>query len=209
MFTEKDDGDFLYFFERTFEMPLPLLHAVAGYAVYHGVKKEKPDWALAASCVVLANAADLDFIPGILVGKPDLFHHSLTHSFTAAAVISLGFAAAVKLWQKRAFLKNFTISFLAYSTHILLDFSDHSPMPLFWPLTPGKFMSRLKAFQPAQIHLGGFDNFLCDRFLSLHCLKRFTSEIITITLAGLCCFVYSEIKKKALQVPGPIRSCNG
>ena len=87
-------------------MPLPLLHSVAGYTVYHTAKKED-DWKLAVSCMALANAADLDFIPGILVGNPDLFHHSFTHSFTAAAAVGLGVALFAKIWKNRGFWKNF------------------------------------------------------------------------------------------------------
>ena len=185
-------------------MPLPLLHAVAGYAVYQASTKEKPDWALAASCIVLANAADLDFIPGILVGNPDLFHHSFTHSFTAAAAAGLLFASAAKIWQKRAFLKHFLISFFAYSTHVVLDFLlDHSPLPLFWPLTRGKMLSMITSFQLEKIHLRGFDDFVCDRFLSLYCLKRFATETIIIGFSVLGFFVYSELKKRKIAVPLP------
>ena len=92
-----------------------MLHAVAGYTVYESTKKETPDWKLALTCMVLANAADLDFIPGILVGRPELFHHSFTHSFTMAAAVGIFSAAAFKLWAKRDFLKTFFVSFLAYS----------------------------------------------------------------------------------------------
>ena len=181
-------------------MPLPLLHAMAGYAVYHGAKKEKPDWKLAAGCMVIANVADLDFIPGILVGRPDLFHHSFTHSFTMAAAFGLGLAAIAKAWKKRGFFKTFLISFLAYSTHVILDLLlDHSPMPLFWPLTPGKLTSRLAAFHLSKIHLGSFDYFVCDRFLCLACLRRFTVEIALVTLAGVCFSIYSELRKRPLS----------
>ena len=183
-------------------MPLPLLHAVAGYAVYQGAKKnEVPDWRLAASCIALANAADLDFIPGILVGNPDLFHHSFTHSFTAAAAAGLGIAAFARIWENRGFWKNFLISFLAYSTHIVLDFLDHSPMPLFWPLTPGRLMTGVAAFQSKKVHLGGFDNFFCDRFLNTHCLKRFTAEVVLISVAGFAFLIYSELKKQPRLEP--------
>lgn len=178
------------------KMPLPLLHAAAGYAVYHAAQKGNPDWKLAAGCILLANAADLDFIPGILVGQPDLFHHSFTHSYTAAAAAGLIIATAVQLWKKRGFLKTFLISFLAYSTHVALDaLMDHGSLPLFWPLTPGKLTSRLAAFRVESIHLGGFDNFVCDRFLSLTCLKRFSTEIMTAGLGGICLFVYSKLKR--------------
>lgn len=181
-------------------MPLPLLHSVAGYAVYHFSKKEKPDWQLAASCVVLANAADLDFIPGILAGNPDLFHHGFTHSFTAAAAAGLLFASASKFWKKRAFLKHFLISFFAYSTHVVLDFLlDHSALPLVWPLTRGKLISTITSFQLEKIHLRGFDDFVCDRFLSLYCLKRFGTEMIIIGFTVLGFFVYSELKKRKVS----------
>ncbi|HLD50258.1 MAG TPA: metal-dependent hydrolase [bacterium] len=185
-------------------MPLPLLHAVAGYTVYHGSAKEKPDWELAVSCIVLANAADLDFIPGILVGNPDLFHHSFTHSFTAAAVTGLLFALAAKIWKKREFMRTFLISSLAYSTHVALDFLlDRSALPLFWPLTPGKLTAMVTSFQLEKIHLRGFDDFVCNRFLSFYCLKRFATEMIIMGFGVLGFLVYSELKKKKLRVPLP------
>ena len=178
-------------------MPLPLLHSVAGYTIYKSSRPKEPNWKLAASCMVLANVADLDFIPGILVGNPDLFHHSFTHSFTLAVIVGLVAAAAVKVWKKRGFFKTFLISFLAYSTHIILDLLlDANPLPIFWPLTPGQLTARISGFNIQNIHLRGFDNFVCDRFLSLACLKRFTVEMIMTSLAGFCFFIYSEIKKK-------------
>ncbi len=186
-------------------MPLPLLHAVAGYGVYHASKKEKPDWELAVSCVALANAADLDFIPGILSGNPDLFHHGFTHSFTMAAVVGLVFASVAKIWKKRAFLRHFLVSFFAYSSHVVLDFLlDRSALPVFWPLTQGKLVSMITSFQLEKIHLRGFDDFVCDRFFSLSCLKRSATEIMIIGLAALTFFIYTELKKKPLRVPLPL-----
>ncbi len=176
-------------------MPLPLLHAAAGYAVYHTGKRENTDWNLAASCIVLANLPDLDFIPGILVGHPDLFHHSFTHSYTMAAAVGLSAALLAKAWKNRPFLKTFLLSFFSYASHVLLDsFFDNGSMPLFWPLTSAKITARAQAFNAENIHLGNFDNFFCDRFLSLGCIQRFSSEIMAIALACLCFFVYSKLK---------------
>ena len=185
-------------------MPLPLLHAAAGYAVYHATKKETHDWKMAAACIALANAADLDFIPGILVGNPNLFHHSCTHSFTAAAAIGLAAAAWSWLSKKNEVLRNSLIAFFAYASHVALDFLFDHPtvMPLFWPVTPGRLMARLQAFDLQKIHLEAFDNFLCDRFLSLSCLKRFTSEVIIASM-GAACFLLlrGELKQKPARLP--------
>ena len=50
-------------------MALCLAHATAGYLVYEALRPSGPHRpALLAGAVLMANAPDLDFLPGILIG---------------------------------------------------------------------------------------------------------------------------------------------
>ncbi len=118
-------------------MPLPIIHSYAGYSIYKLAKteEEKESWGMAVLCMFLANFADFDMIPGMMVGNPDLFHRSGTHSLTAAVLCAFAVAGAVKWWKKTAssFLKIFMVSLAAYFSHVVLDAFTGSIAFVLWP----------------------------------------------------------------------------
>ena len=182
-------------------MPFPVLHSFAGYSIYEFSKsKGDQNWRFTFYCIFIANAADLDFIPGIMMGRNGKFHHDFTHSFGAALLTGLLSALAVKLWKKRGAMKAFLISFSAYASHVLLDLLDGhcKGMPLFWPLFSHRFspnftidyLEKAKSLENAD--LGGFIEHLTSRV----CIKRFVLEIIFVSAAGLSFFIWNEIKKR-------------
>src|SRR5689334_17351566 len=91
-------------------MPSPIAHSVAGLVVAHlalrsnsnlqscgpGLAPSRRSRVLWAGALIFAaNAADLDFLPGLFVGNVNLFHHKITHTLFAAmvfALLSAGFA---------------------------------------------------------------------------------------------------------------------
>jgi membrane-bound metal-dependent hydrolase YbcI (DUF457 family) len=89
--------------------------------------------------VLAASAADLDFLPGILTGYPDRFHHGASHSLFAAAIAGL-LAAALLRWAGVRHARAFGVLVaLSYATHLLLDMTSADSrsltgVPLFWPL---------------------------------------------------------------------------
>jgi membrane-bound metal-dependent hydrolase YbcI (DUF457 family) len=95
-------------------MATPLGHALAGYAVYNLAKapQRSDGWGLPLLCVFMATAPDLDFLPGLLVGKPALFHQSITHSLGAAMLVSLG---AAGVWSLRS--RSFPAVFSYHAVH--------------------------------------------------------------------------------------------
>ena len=122
-------------------MALCLAHATAGYLAYEVLRPPGPHrpWLLAGA-VVLANAPDLDFLPGLAVGDPNAFHRGLTHTLGAAVVV----AAAVGLvarWQRVGrpwWWAAFAAA--AYGSHLLVDWMTVDAVPpqgiqLLWPLT--------------------------------------------------------------------------
>ncbi|HEX7502194.1 MAG TPA: metal-dependent hydrolase, partial [Acidobacteriota bacterium] len=71
-------------------MPLPVGHALAGIAF----QQARPGlffknlWHDAFFFIFLANLPDADFLPGLLMGRPNLFHHGIFHSLGAALAIA-------------------------------------------------------------------------------------------------------------------------
>lgn len=128
-------------------MATPFGHALAGYAVFstaenRGLKK----FQLMFLCVFSAVAPDLDILPGILVGKPVLFHGSITHSIGFGVLLSLALAGGYYLLQRKAFLPVFGLCLMAFVTHLMLDYvgRDGRPpygIPIFWPLSNQHFLS--------------------------------------------------------------------
>jgi membrane-bound metal-dependent hydrolase YbcI (DUF457 family) len=128
----------------------PVGHALAGYAVYtFSVAPTNPNrLKLAFLCIFMATAPDLDFLPGILIGRPQLYHHGITHSVAFAFVASLVIAGIVSIRMK-PFVLIFSLCLISYLSHLLIDFlgsSGHNwhsvvGIPIFWPISREKFSS--------------------------------------------------------------------
>jgi inner membrane protein len=119
-------------------MATPIGHALAGYAVYlAGTSLKSRRTILFWLCLLMAIAPDFDFIPGILQGQPNLYHQGLSHSLGAGLLVSV---AAALIISKGAMWKNWSLLFVAYASHLALDFfaPDGRPpygQPLFWPIS--------------------------------------------------------------------------
>src|SRR5687767_7177296 len=129
-------------------MPLPLAHSAVGLAAYLAFRKNilthvsrKRRWALAALVVVAANLPDLDFLPGLLVGQPNRFHHGPSHSLAAAAIAAgLLYALSMRFFGAVPRVRLFTVLLVASLSHSLLDYcsadtSQPYGVPLFWPIS--------------------------------------------------------------------------
>ena len=134
-------------------MASPLGHALAGGALYalaapsgSAVRNWRP-WAWAAFA---GTAADLDFLPGLLVHDPSRYHHEATHSLVAALVFAL---LAGVLASRVLGPLGWRIAFLgvAYGSHLGLDYFtlDRTPpqgIPLLWPFSGEVFMAPVPVF---------------------------------------------------------------
>ena len=135
-------------------MPLPIAHSLAAGALYKGLDADtgKTGWRRLVLAVVIANAPDLDLIPGILVGEPSRYHHGWTHSIGMVLLVSLIGAAVARAghcWplrrrQSGAWATAFMVGLL-WASHLLLDSftEDTSPPagpPVLWPLMARHFV---------------------------------------------------------------------
>ena len=79
-------------------MALCLAHATAGYLAYEALRPAGPHrpWLLVGA-VLVANAPDLDFLPGLAIGDADAYHRGVTHTL-GAAVVAVAAAWLVARW---------------------------------------------------------------------------------------------------------------
>ena len=185
-------------------MPLPVIHSFAGYSVYKLSTKSNSDqsWKLLVLSIFLANLADFDFVPGVLLGKATLFHRGLTHSLVAPFLVGLAFGAGTFLLKKTSFFKAFLASFVAYGSHVLLDFFTNYGVPLLWPFSSTKFHSPICLFidGDASIHkVSSFKEFFLW-FLSPHAIHVLCFEMtIVFSIWALTAFLYGFKEKARLQ----------
>jgi inner membrane protein len=122
-------------------MPLPVGHALAGI----GLQQLRPRfffasaWLDALCFMFLANLPDADFIPGLLLGRPNLYHHGIFHSLGAAVAVAALGAELVRLRQGR-FWRAAAMIFLLFFSHLLLDYFAIDlvapyGLPLLWPFS--------------------------------------------------------------------------
>jgi len=161
-------------------MPSPVGHGLAGLVLEgfshlhpagrrlapgrRGARRWLAQLGFACALAFAANAPDLDFIPGILVGEADRFHHGPAHSLGAAVLFGAGATLISWLCRARRPLHFGWWMALAFSSHLLLDmFSlDKRPpngVPLLWPLTDRYFVVAYPLFMDIQ-RTAGESNFL-------------------------------------------------
>src|SRR5258705_5811530 len=119
-------------------MASPLGHGLAGYCVYllGDRRGDAVHRDLAIRCVVAGILPDLDFVPGILVGAPALYHQGPSHSVLAGVIVAFLLASIPgcrdvprgRVWALLA---------VAYLSHLAIDLvgPDRRPpygIPLLW-----------------------------------------------------------------------------
>jgi membrane-bound metal-dependent hydrolase YbcI (DUF457 family) len=124
-------------------MALCFAHAAAGYLVYEALRPagaHRPG--LLAAAVVVANAPDLDFVPGLVLGQPAAYHRGVTHT-VAAVVVVAAIAALVVRWRGggpgRAWrVAGWTAAL--WTSHLVLDYFTSNVVPpsgarFLWPFS--------------------------------------------------------------------------
>jgi membrane-bound metal-dependent hydrolase YbcI (DUF457 family) len=174
-------------------MATPIGHFLAGLAAYEGIR-EPTDPAsgsyralpLALLAMFAAVAADPDFIPGILVGQPALYHHGVSHSLGFCVLAA---AAGAVLFGRIGGSTSavFGLLFVAYGTHLVVDLfgPDGRPpqgIPLLWPISDEYFQSpvtlllRITHSPTTDAPIAGW----IEGILSLNNLLALTLEIVLI-----------------------------
>ncbi|MDP3980086.1 MAG: metal-dependent hydrolase [Chlamydiota bacterium] len=139
-------------------MPFIIGHGLASTFIYWLRNKTilVKEWKLLGFYIFCGICPDLDFIPGILIGHPNRYHHGLSHSFIGSFVISLILYGFFRLWKKNTTWKDFFFIWGLVSFHCFLDIysvdtSYPYGCPLFYPYA-GYIISPWVFFQ--DIHRG-------------------------------------------------------
>jgi inner membrane protein len=163
-------------------MPSPIGHSLLGYALCLVFRPTSiRSLKMIGLCLFAANAADLDFIPGLLIGHPEQFHHGISHSIGMAALFAL--VCACLRFLGPSFRTNFTALFSIYFSHVVLDYFsiDTTPpygVPLWWPLTHDYFIAPF-AFFP-DIRRSPLQSEFFMSLFSWHNLWSITVELMVI-----------------------------
>jgi inner membrane protein len=183
-------------------MPLPIGHTLTGIAFFQTRPGLffKNKWVDAFFFVFLANLPDADFLPGLMLGSPNLYHHGIFHSLGAALAI-----AVVMGWifyqKKRPFWRFSVLVFLIFYSHLLLDYFSRDfaapyGLPLFWPFSNRYYIAAHPIFINI-IRSNRSANFFSS-LLNRHNLEAALLEIMLLGgLVVLVVIVRWLLKKKA------------
>ena len=191
-------------------MPSPVGHSLIGLAVAIPALVSPGSWPAVArdilakwpwllGCVVLANAPDLDYLPGILTGDLNAFHHFYTHTAGWALLVAAGLWLLQvardpgKGWQVRYLLFLCAVLF----SHLLADWvTDDGRTPYgimaWWPLDDRFTLSSHPVFM--RLHKREW-----SEFVQLHNFKAVGWELV-VCLPLVLAALLSRRRKQA----GPI-----
>ena len=136
-------------------MSSPIGHSFAGYIINSYSSRSLKIQGIKALFlyIFIANVPDLDFVPGLLVGKPNLFHHGISHSVGMGAIFSLLLALLLNIGDTENLNKDFFLFFSLYCSHLLLDYISYDTrpplgIPIFWPLSNEYFIFKYPILPP-------------------------------------------------------------
>ena len=106
-------------------------------------------WKTLVFCAIMACLPDIDFLPGILIGNMNYYHHKGTHSIFFAFVASLIVWAVLRKKNGMVFC---VLTFILILSHLAIDYiaidgSAPFGIPLLWPFSMKYFYFKY-AFLP-------------------------------------------------------------
>ena len=134
-------------------MPSPLGHTLAGLAVAELFQYR--EGRVRRQAMLMANAADLDMLPGVLTRRhPGAAHGRVSHSFGAALVAGV-LAGGLAKARGRRFGPRFLQATAAYGSHVALDYFGKEPedgLPVWWPVSERRHASTRRWFKTILSH---------------------------------------------------------
>ncbi|MGD8396102.1 MAG: metal-dependent hydrolase [Candidatus Eiseniibacteriota bacterium] len=166
-------------------MPTPIAHSLAGIALFAARPDRRGrDLALLATVLAAALAPDLDFVPGMLIGNADRFHHGPSHSLFAGLVGGVVLGALVARRAGWPTGRRYGLAFaVGYASHVVLDMFciDTRPpfgVPLLWPFWDGYLASPVEVF--LDIHRDRDTAAFVGSLFQLHNLKAVLWELVVM-----------------------------
>ena len=137
-------------------MPSPVGHSIIGAAIgaawllprasFSEAVREarRKRWPL-LGCIALANLPDIDYVPGILSGDLNAYHHFYTHTPGWCALVAAAVWCAMKFFRSVS-VRDFGWIFSLLASHLVADFLTEDRRPpigimALWPLDQGFYIS--------------------------------------------------------------------
>jgi len=191
-------------------MPLPVGHSLAGYCLHetNGLAFFKKPWQTLLFFAVLANLPDIDFLPGFLLGNPNMFHHGIVHSLGTAVLVG-----ALGAWyfsrENGRFWAYFAIIAGVFYSHLVLDFFNDDGTPpigvmLFWPLSAESFQSPWVLF--LSVEKSSDSSTFFRSLMTLHNAQVALRELLVMLPLAVLARVYrllNERRRTARRRPRP------
>jgi len=131
-------------------MPSPLAHSLMGFGLYNeSAPARRRRWPLLALLVFLANAPDLDFLPGLVHHEAFLFHRAVTHSLCFVAVASLLVWAALAALRRPHARRLAQMTLIGLLSHLVLDYfcgTSEDGIALLWPISDERIAAPFRVF---------------------------------------------------------------
>lgn len=162
-------------------MCTPLGHGLAGIALT-GRRTRPPRFnpvIWIPAMWILSVLPDFDFIPGLLIGRPNVYHHGFMHSIVfclaVAALITAGLAIAGK--SRPAWTGG--ICLIVLLSHLALDCMSRDSLPphglqVFWPFSERYVMSPVAIF--LDVNKGVDNGTFLLRLATFHNVKTMALE---------------------------------
>ena len=137
-------------------MPSPVGHALIGLTAANVVLKRKLYESVVWMLFVIfaANAADLDFLPGWILGDINRFHHGISHSIGIAFIFASLCAITARMFTRQCKLV-FLLALILYLSHLLADYLGVDVVepygaPFLWPFSHEYFLAPVQLFQAVE-----------------------------------------------------------
>lgn len=191
-------------------MPLPFAHSAAGLTCYFLLPSEQRKilsrhkrMFLPLAAIALANAPDLDFLPGFIVGQPNYFHHGPSHSFVGVFALSGTIYFFIRCYFEKIKKRNFIFFIFGASlSHLALDYFSSDTripygIPLIWPFSAEHFISPLPLFKDV-VRSGESNVIFLQTLLNKNNLLELTLEAL-FAIILFSAFILIKYKMKTWQ----------
>jgi inner membrane protein len=163
-------------------MPSPVGHSLSGVLSYlTAVDRKRNGVGLLALFVLVTILPDFDFLPGWIIGQPNLFHRGASHSLCVALLIGLLVGLVAMVTGKGKFVPMAVIGFLMYTLHIVLDlfsvdYSVPRGFPVLWPFDRRCYIAPVEVF--LNITRSGSSGEFFTSLFNSHNLEAVINELI-------------------------------
>jgi inner membrane protein len=166
-------------------MPSTVGHSLAGFIIYQiapGIQG-LARWQVITLYLFAANAPDLDFVPGLVVGDPNRFHHGFSHGIGFALLFAILLSLLLHILANKLLWRNFLVFLGLYLSHLTLDYLSTDTgapygVPLFWPGSDAYYIAPFALF--SDIHRSNSTTNFFSSLFSAHNLWSVTRELLVL-----------------------------